>query len=39
MVQDIQLPPGNISQIIQIRNISSVKDEDHEVGIDYLSVP
>ena len=36
-MQVIQLPPGDMSYIIQIRNISALKDADHKVGIDDLS--
>ena len=27
----------DLDQIIQIRNLSALKDLDHQVGIDYLS--
>ena len=43
VMQDIRLPPGNMSQviqsiqIIQIREISALKDLDREVGINDLS--
>ena len=32
IVQTIRLPPGNTSPIIEIREISFLKDLDHEVG-------
>ena len=35
-MQVTPLPPGSMRQIIQIRNISALKDLDHETGIDDL---
>lgn len=37
MVQIMRFPRGNISQTVQIRNISDLKDVDREVRIDRLS--
>ena len=36
-MEAIRLPPGNVSYIIQIRDLSALKDLQHEVGIDDLS--
>ena len=36
-MQVIRVPPGNMSRVLLIRNISPLKDLDHEEGIDYLS--
>ena len=36
-MQIIPLPPGNVSQIIQIRNLSALKYLDPRVGIDGLA--
>ena len=42
IVHIIQLPPSNmsdcISYLVQIKRISALKDLDHPVGIDDLSV-
>ena len=35
MVQIIRLPPGNMSYIIGIRNLSTLKNLDRELGIDH----
>ena len=36
-MQIIRLQPGNMSEIIQIRNLSALKSIDYEVRIDDLS--
>ena len=35
-MQILRLPLGNTSYIIQMKNLSALKDLDHQVGIDYL---
>ena len=35
-MQIMQLPPGNMSQIIQLRDLSALEGLDHQVGIDEL---
>ena len=36
-MQIIRLPPDNMGKIMQFRNISALKDVDHELRIDDLS--
>ena len=37
ITQIVQLPPGSMSEVIQIRNLFAVKYVHHAVGIGHLS--